>query len=101
MDADPHLAIAQQLVDAAPPGWTKLWTEGAVNDGHSKLKFAYASPEKDVNWFVPSYEQNETVHDQLQILRDRMQQDGREKWSRFTFSLEPDGRFNLNVGYDD
>ncbi|WP_336970691.1 immunity protein YezG family protein [Sphingobium aromaticiconvertens] len=100
-DADPHLTIAQHLVQAAPTGWQKLWTEGKVGEGYSDLLFAYASAEKDRNYFVPSYEDNEVIHAELVKLRDRMQQEGKEKWSHFTFTLQPDGKFNLHVDYDD
>lgn len=100
-EADPHLTIARQLAQAAPAGWQKLWTEGEVGDGYSDLLFAYASLDKDRNYFVPSYEQNETIHAELAKLRDRMQQQGRAKWKHFVFTLQPDGKFNLHVDYDD
>ena len=50
---------------------------------------------------MPSYEQNETIHAELAKLRDRMQQQGRAKWKHFVFTLQPDGKFNLHVDYDD
>lgn len=100
-DADPHMTIARQLVDAAPPGWQKLWTEGEVGDGYSDLLFAYASPDKDRTYFTPSYEQNEVIHAQLATLRDRMQQDSKAKWKHFVFTLQPDGKFDLHVDYAD
>ena len=103
-EADPHLTIARQLAQAAPVAGIEaieLWTEGEVGDGYSDLLFAYASPDKDRNYFVPSYEQNETIHAELAKLRDRMQQQGRAKWKHFVFTLQPDGKFNLHVDYDD
>lgn len=100
-DADPNLTIARYLVQAAPAGWQKLWTEGEVGDDYSDLLFAYASPDKDRNYFTPSYEDNEAIHAGLVALRNRMQQDGKAKWSRCVFTLQPDGKFNLHVEYDD
>ena len=41
------------------------------------------------------------IGERLRDLRAATKQDGREPWSRCTFTLFPDGEFKFDVEYDD
>ena len=41
------------------------------------------------------------VDDALHDLRNMMKQEGKQPWSRCTFTLKPNGEFNLDVSYPD
>ncbi len=100
-DDDPYAIIARHLLGNIPAGWLKAWIEGEMGEGYSDLLFVYSTTDKERNYFAPSYEDNEIIHDRLVELRDGLQQEGRGKWSRFVFMLQPDGSYHLQLDYDD
>lgn len=95
-------AIAQSVARAAPQGWKKLWITARVGDDFAETQYDFEDDSGDVRWFgVDESKAAYEIGDALISIRQKMRQGDKEPWSRAIFTLMPDGKFNLEVSYDD
>lgn len=93
--------IAQIISSSINDDWERGWVEGEVGEDTSSLQFWFLKPDGEKGQNRPSTLQSVQVSDALIALRSQMAQDGNKPWSRAVFTLTPDGKFNLEVSYDD
>lgn len=94
-----YQVFAKALLVACPDGFEEARIEAELDSDwsqksyHCKIDGAWSDGKS-----VPAdvdFEVDDALHD----LRALMKQDGREAWNKCTFTLKPDGEFNLNVSY--
>ena len=95
-----HEAIAAQLNDICPAGYSKAWIDAEVSSSTSSNQYwcevAGGRQQPEVSPLT-----NVRVAKQLIGFREQMGGDTAAGWSRCTFTLFPDGQFKFDIHYDD
>lgn len=96
-----YQTLAKALIATCPDGFEEARIDAEMeSDWSQKGYYCKVGGEWSQGQSVPA-EIDFDVDDALYDLRDMMQQDGRQPWSKCSFTLKPDGTFNLDVAYPD
>lgn len=89
-----YQTLATILLAACPAGIDRAWIEASVNDGHVRAQYWYEKGEERAQPKVDSMGSFQ-IAKALSQVHDAWPTD--PKWSKATFTLHPDGRFDLDV----
>lgn len=95
-----YATIAQELHAHCPSGYTKAWLDAEVDDSSADQGYFCQVGDEQVQPDVP-VGSSVAITKALVSLRSEMSSPGQRPWNRCTFTLQPDGTFNLDVSYDD
>ncbi|MEW8563710.1 MAG: hypothetical protein AB2541_16500 [Candidatus Thiodiazotropha sp.] len=92
--------IAQRLNAVCPQDYKRAWIEAEVGDEWDNQTAWCEGPAGKMQPEIPPVE-SFAIGDALRDLRSQMTTPGDKPWSRCTFTLYPDSKFNFAVQYDD
>jgi hypothetical protein len=92
--------MAETLVSACPPGFSKAWIEAKVGDDYSEKEIWF---EQDGKKIQPDLDGSISfkLGRAMRLVRSEMTIPGQKPWSKCKFTLFPDGKFKFDVEYDD
>jgi hypothetical protein len=96
-----YQALANALMAVCPPDFTQARVTAEIKDDWSKVEYSCETPSGPKTGLAADADTDFTVDDALHDLRDMMKPAAGAPWSRCTFTLTPDGKFDFAVDYDD
>lgn len=90
--------IGQAAVDAVPDSFKKLWATAEMLDDVSGTEIFYQIKEGE---FHHIYDNIDELDELLFKLRNAFIAAGEQPWSSVTLSVNEDGKFSLDYGYED
>jgi hypothetical protein len=92
-----YLEIAQSMVDAIPEEWSSARFEAIFFSGSSIYEAEYTRRSDGV---VLSFQPTSAGSRALRQLRKKFKEAGKRLWGQARFELRPDGKFNMQWGYE-
>lgn len=92
--------LGQWLAQSAPPDWASAWVSARVSEDHAKADYDYRAKSGKEAWFDPGMGINGQIAMALIELRSIMITGGQPAWSKIVFRVEQDGKFKIELGYE-
>jgi len=89
--------IARELQRALPAGWTKAWAWSEMSERDGSVVVYYLDAAQTVGWIEPPL----ALYDRFRELNNAARRtDPALVWTSATFTLDVQGAFNVDFGYD-
>jgi hypothetical protein len=91
--------IAQGVVDSINELWSKALIDLMIIEGATECNGSYFK--NDIAEKAEDFEVADESFDDFEDLHDIMTSEGQNDWNRATFTLYPDGNFDIDFKYDE
>jgi hypothetical protein len=89
--------LARHLKRALPKGWSKAWIWAEMSERYGSIVVYYVDDAGKIGWIAPPL----ALYDRFRELNNAARRGGLIfVWTSATFSLERDGTFSIDFGYD-
>lgn len=96
-----YATITRAVAASAPAGWTQLRIRANLGDAEGETVYDAVGEDGVAQWFEPDTATQYTVFRAFQQLRRLTVDTGRPEWCAAEFTLQPDGRFAVDLCYPD
>jgi hypothetical protein len=89
--------IASELQHALEPGWTKTWAWSEMSERDGSVVVYYLDGAQTIRWITPPL----TLYERFRQLNNAARNaDPNAVWTSVTFTLDANGAFEVDFGYD-
>lgn len=93
--------IGNEISGLVKEPFKKITLDSRVTDDTADMGIQYISDGGEIKFVIMPSDSASLVANSLIFLRKVMKKNDQQCWANSTFTLTPDGKFNLEVSYDE